>query len=146
MTVLPSRTTLRTVSLAGVVDGFDRHGEDFFLANDDCRGNGLAKFQLAAGVFDQDANGEIARLRIGHLADDLHFARDLAVGFAGCIAGANLSRLFRCHALGVGHAEPDDNMQATGIDDLAHCGSDRQGLAKLAGEAVQRRRRLARGS
>ena len=40
-------------------------------------------------------------------------------------------------ALGIGHAQPYDDIQLPGIDDLAHRGSDRQGLAKLAGEAVQ---------
>ena len=124
-------------SLARIMDGFDRHGEDFFLVDDDGCGNRLAERQPAVGILDQDPHGEIARLRIGHLADDLHFARDLAVGLARRIARANLGRLLGLHALGVGHAQPHDDIQLPGIDDLAHRGSDRQGLAKLAGEAVQ---------
>ena len=152
-TVLPSRTTFRTgpsprsrTAAAGTWSTPLR-SSTMIDTRTDC-----PMVSRPCGVVDQDADRQVARLRVGHPADERDLAGHLLFllgrGVGRRVAGvavADAGGLPDAHRRGRPGRQPDRREDLPGIDHLADRAADGDRLAGVAVSGCRARRRSARG-
>ena len=131
--------------LAQVEDGVGRNLEHAFaFVDDDRHPHRLPDGESSVGVVDQNADRQVARLRVGHAAHERDLSRHLLFflgrGVGRRVAGiavADARRHPDAHRRSRSGRQPDGREDLPGIDDLADRSADRDRLAGVAVQAIE---------